>query len=314
MATNETEKHDHLITSDVHSSNSPASTSDAKQTSSQPGDTTKEQQLHRLRTFQELVGIRTPAHILSTGSFPSQQLLDLEKGQKTPLTGKVADNNDITYTAGRPSVSIKDFFFKKEVTNDGIYGRSISEALAASIWFNVSNWLINALYCLQIFIAAAITGLASYHGHEIPLTVLGATNAVLAGLMALLKGQGLPVRMRRSRDQFQNVMKTIENTERMFARFVPKDPKDQPLHDPFKEFELCEGLFDAAKRDQQANYPDLYSNSHERAAVQLINDNNRTGSADQTAKMQQQIDDLTAQLAKLAPKPTGDLSGVKSSS
>ncbi|PMD48215.1 hypothetical protein L207DRAFT_626977 [Hyaloscypha variabilis F] len=307
MATHETEKNDPTL--EVHSNNSPASTSELKQTPPpHPGDASKEKHLLNLRTFQDLVGIRTPTHILSTGSFPSTQLLDLEKGQKNTLDGKViADTHVIS--AGRPNVSVKDFFFKKTVTNDGIYGRAIGEALAASIYYNVSNWFINALYCVQIFVAASITGLASYHGHEIPLTVLGAVNAVLAGLMALLKGQGLPVRMRRSRDQFQNVMKTIENSERIFARFVVMNPNDQLLHDPFKEFEMCESLFNAAKRDQQANYPDLYTDNHERAAVQVIQDNNRTGGADVTAKMQQQIDELTAQIASMT-KPTDGLSGV----
>jgi hypothetical protein len=241
-------------------SNDASSTCDHQKdpTSHDCSPTTKEQHLQELRTFQDLVGIRTPYHILSTGSIPSKQIVDLEKGQNPRLPGKRADGHDIPYAAGRPSRSVKDLIFRSQVTkNDGIYGRAIDEALVASVWFNVSNFFINALYCLQIFIAATITALASYHGHEIPLTVLGALNAVLAGLMALLKGQGLPVRMRRSRDQFQNVMKTIENKERMFARFVYMDIKEKKVHDPFKEFLLCEDLFDAAKRDQQASKSSL---------------------------------------------------------
>ena len=64
--------------------------------------------------------------------------------------------------------------------------------------------------------------------------------------------------MRRSRDQFQNVMKTIENSERMFARFVVMNPNDQLLHDPFKEFEMCQSQFDAAKKDQQDSKSPFY--------------------------------------------------------
>jgi SMODS and SLOG-associating 2TM effector domain len=250
-----------------HGSNAASSTGDTQKnlSSHDSSPTTKEQHLQKLRTFQDLVGIRTPYHILSTGSTRSKQIVDLEKGQKPRLPEKGPDGQDIPYAAGRPSRSVKDFFFRSHVKNDGIYGRAIDEALAASVWFNFSNFFINALYCLQIFIAATITALASYHGHEIPLTVLGATNAVLAGLMALLKGQGLPVRMRRSRDQFQNVMKTIENKERMFARFVHMDIKDQNEHDPFKESQLCEHLFDAAKSDQQASKSSLAPRSRVRS-------------------------------------------------
>jgi len=320
MAPLSTEK-DHISSLIQDHGNNAASSTGAPQNDHRSHDSSpppEEQQLQKLRTFQDFVGIRTPYHILSTGSTRSKQIVDLEKGQKPRLPEKGPDGQDIPPAAGRPSRSVKDFFFRSQVRNDGIYGRALDEALAASVWFNFSNFFINALYCLQIFIAATITALASYHGHEIPLTVLGATNAVLAGLMALLKGQGLPVRMRRSRDQFQNVMKTIENKERMFARFMHMDTKDQNEHDPFKEFQLCEHLFDAAKSDQQANYPDLYSNSNEKTALQQIdNSNNGVQSMkdmkEENKQLQKQIADLKdAKLSKDAPAPTGGPSGVAS--
>jgi len=251
------EKRDEM-TVDVQSNKAPTSTSgsNANQTPPPPHGTGKDAPLLNLRTFQDLVGIRTPAHILSTGSPHTSDSVhpsDLEKGNKNLMIGHGADTTVVYHAQGRPTISLKDWFFKSKVENEGIYGRAIDEALTASVYFNLSNWFINALYCAQIFIAAAITGLASYKGHEIPLTILGAMNAVLAGLMALLKGQGLPVRMRRSRDQFQNVMKTIENTERLFSRYVHMPDDYQKLHDPFKEFEACQSLFDAAKWDQQTS-------------------------------------------------------------
>jgi hypothetical protein len=55
------------------------------------------------------------------------------------------------------------------------------------------------------------------------------------------------------------VMKTIENRERMFARFAHMDPQKYgplpliPLPDPFDEYQKCQDLYDAAKRDQQAS-------------------------------------------------------------
>jgi hypothetical protein len=231
-------KEKELGTSDAHVFSSPVST-----TGSNAADQTEQKHLNNLRIFQDLVGIRTPPHILSTDTIPSQVLLDLEKGSKLP-TPTASSTQDTYYYAGRPKRSFRDLVYRSTICNDGIYGRAIDEELKARIGFTISNWFINSLY-----VAATITGLASYHGHEIPLTVLGAVNAVLAGLMALLKGQGLPVRLRRSRDQFQNVMKSIENTERMFARFVHMGDDEKKLHDPFKEFQILEDLFDAAKKD-----------------------------------------------------------------
>jgi hypothetical protein len=193
-------KEKELGTADSHGIHSPASTTDANKASS-TCDATKQKHLNNLRTFQDLVGIRTPAHILSSGSIPSKHLVDLEKASK--LASGTPGDHDIQHSAGRPKRSLRDLIYRSEITNDGIYGRAIDEALKAGIGFNISNWFIHSLYVIQIFVAATITGLASYHGHEIPLTVLGAVNAVLAGLMALIKGQGLPNRLRRSTDQFQ---------------------------------------------------------------------------------------------------------------
>lgn len=238
-----------LGASDAHEVIPAVSTTDTKAPPS-PTDAAQQKRLENLRTFQDLVGIRTPSHILSTGTIPSPELLDLEKGSKGFTANSAQDTH---YSKGRPKRSLRDLIFRSTISNDGIYGRAIDEELKARIGYNLSNWFINTLYIAQIFVAATITGLASYHGHEIPLTVLGAVNAVLAGLMALLKGQGLPVRLRRSRDQFQNVMKSIENAERMFARFVHMGADDQKLHDPFKEFQFLEALYDAAKKDQQAS-------------------------------------------------------------
>jgi hypothetical protein len=217
---------------------------------SSPNGATQQKHLENLRTFQDLVGIRTPSHILSTGTVPSSELLDLEKTSQVQVEH---GPRDIHYSKGRPKRSLRDLIYRPTISNDGIYGRAIDEELKARIGYNLSNWFINALYIVQIFVAATITGLASYRGHEVPLTVLGAVNAVLAGLMALLKGQGLPVRLKRSRDQFQNVMKSIENTERKFARYAHMAAGDQKLLNPFKEFQFLEDLFDAAKRDQQAS-------------------------------------------------------------
>jgi hypothetical protein len=234
----------------ISTSNAHVASSTASSTGTNSSSPTEQKHLENLRTFQDLVGIRTPPHILSTRTILSQELLDLEKGSKL-LTSTSSSAQDTHYYAGRPKRSFGDLIYRTTICNDGIYGRSVDEELKARIGFTISNWFINSLYVVQIFVAATITGLASYHGHEIPLTILGAVNAVLAGLMALIKGQGLPVRLRRSRDQFQNVRKSIENTERMFARFVHMGDAEKKMHDPFKEFQILEDLFDAAKKDQR---------------------------------------------------------------
>lgn len=220
----------------------------------------------KLQIFQDLVGIRTLRHILNTEpsltNILPQSQCDLETGHSDTIQSSAG---------GRPQRDFRSLLYTNSTANRGIYGRSIQEELKARIGYNISTYFINFLYILQIFVAATITGLASYRSHGIALTVLGALNTILAGLMALLKGQGLPVRLQRSRDQFQNVMKSIENTERLFARSLDMTPEKEKALDPFQEAQNLQNLYDAAKSDQQNSKCIYFSLRCYRYAKNLFN-------------------------------------------
>ena len=144
--------------------------------------------------------------------------------------------------------------------NDGYYRRSINEEYKASIGYHFSSILINSIIIIQIFIAATITALAAYSGHKITLTVLGAINTALAGMLAFMKGMGLPNRMIKSRDQFRYVREYADDVERQMQFARTKTDLD-----PWKESETVRKLFEAARKDQQDNYPDRYTNKNEQA-------------------------------------------------
>ena len=101
-------------------------------TGSAPEKTTQQKNLDMLQTFQELVGIRTPANVLSTGTLPGREMTDLEKQTKTNIA-MMGTSRSQDLAKGRPQRNWKDLVMKTTVTNDGIYGRSIDEALMASI-------------------------------------------------------------------------------------------------------------------------------------------------------------------------------------
>ena len=123
--------------------------------------------------------------------------------------------------------------------------------------------VINLIIILQIFIAATFTALSAYGGHKVTLTTLGGLNTALAGSLAFVKGLGLPNRMLKSRDQFRNVREYAEDVERQFE-FATLSGKPSTL-DPWTEKETVRKLYEAARKDEQDNYPDRYTNHNERA-------------------------------------------------
>ena len=226
--------------------------------------------LRNLRIFQDLVGIRTQPNILRP---------DLSAGEVQTLR----HNNTLEgphVPAGRPKRKIGKLLFNGSAYNGGYYTRAMDEELKARIGFTISSICINLIYIIQILTAATITGLASYEGHRVGLTILGAINTVLAGLMAYLKGQGLPNRLLKSRDQFNKVMEYVEYQERQFSHYAEMLPEKQKLMDPYKEADNVRDLYLAAKRDQAENYPDTYLNNNERQTMAQIAGQDRDGMRD----------------------------------
>lgn len=230
-----------------------------------------------LRIFQELVGIRSSKQILkkpyaNDGKDDGTDSNDGYVNRPNPLEG-------------RHNWRIKALFTTSTPANDGYYVSAIQAEWKAFIGYQLSNAWITTVYMVQIFIAATITALAAYEGHRITLTVLGALNTVLAGLVAYFRGLGLPNRLRKSRDQYQHVKEYVDYKERQFVWFakfhgkaVPEDWSLATL-DPWVEAEQVRKLYEAAQKDDQANYPDIYVNENEKSALETINTDNREGRA-----------------------------------
>jgi uncharacterized membrane protein len=192
---------------------------------------------HELETFQNLVGI----HFLRPGGgllYPEDQ-------------------------GAKPASPLHDIFLPtkaaaKRWRNRGLYDRTLSQDLKNRVLYGMSNYIITFLYLLQILIAAALTGLSAYQQtSSVALTTLGAINTVLAGVLAWLNGQGMPVRFRRARDQYREVVRAIEDTERTFAEidYVDWPPGTRP--NPYAERDRLEQMYDEARQDQERNYPDI---------------------------------------------------------
>jgi len=146
--------------------------------------------------------------------------------------------------------------------NREIYDRCISQDMKMSFMYSFSHYTISFLYLLQILVAATLTGLSSYTNTVgVVFTTLAAINTVLAGILAWLNGQGLPVCYRRSRDQLREVVRAIEDAEPLFCIIDymdwPKATRPTPAGERDRLFKICE----KARQDQEANYPDTHDDA-----------------------------------------------------
>lgn len=197
----------------------------------------RKEERSELETFQNLVGI----HFLRPGGgllWPEDQ-------------------------GAKPASPMHDIFVPTKAAarrwrNRGLYDRTLSQDLRNRVLYGMSNYVISFLYLLQILIAAALTGLSAYQqSSSVVLTTLGAINTVLAGILAWLNGQGMPIRFRRARDQYREVVRAIEDTERTFAEidYIDWAPGTRP--NPYAERDRLEQMYEEARQDQERNYPDV---------------------------------------------------------
>ncbi|KAJ6031540.1 hypothetical protein N7540_002272 [Penicillium herquei] len=82
--------------------------------------------------------------------------------------------------------------------------------------YQLISFVFNLIKIAQVIISAAITALGpSGVEHMLAITILGALNTSIAGLLALLKGRGLPERLRKNMVQLARVSDFIEGRPTM---------------------------------------------------------------------------------------------------
>ena len=100
--------------------------------------------------------------------------------------------------------------------NEGIYKRTCNEEAQVGFRYKLSNYVVNGSGLAQIIVAAAVTALSAANGPKAAVTVLGAANTIMAGLLTYLKGQGLPTRLEQYLHLLRTLREHIEERERAF--------------------------------------------------------------------------------------------------
>lgn len=97
-----------------------------------------------------------------------------------------------------------------------LYGRAVYARNAQNTTYMITAALSNTLLLTQVVLGAALTALGASESSHILITVFGAMNTIIAGLVAYLKSRGQPMRARMYRDDLDRVVDEMENSEVMW--------------------------------------------------------------------------------------------------
>jgi len=137
-------------------------------------------------------------------------------------------------------------------TNKGIYARVVENEMTAKTGYKYFSILINGCLGLQIIVAAALTAMGAGGASRSAVTVFGAINTAIAGILTFLKGSGLPNRLKYYELEWRRVREYIEQRERDFGR-----PNCQL--GLYGVVDKIEKLYEDVKIDLEASTPDRFA-------------------------------------------------------
>jgi len=117
----------------------------------------------------------------------------------------------------------------------------------------------------EVVLGSALTALGASESSHILITIFGALNAIIAGLVAYLESRGQPRNARMYRDDLERVVNEIENSELMwlgirkrvngYEDIITEGPTMMTVR---SEVARLTRLYDRAVRNNTANGPDKY--------------------------------------------------------
>jgi hypothetical protein len=123
--------------------------------------------------------------------------------------------------------------------------------------YHLIGFAFNLLAVAQVMIGAAITALGPTGGeHMLAITILGAFNTSIAGVLALLKGRGFPQRLRRNMVELEKVLDFIQERG-VLLRYG----ESEVLHDGDGDALIREAFqrYITAQQIIESNQPDTYA-------------------------------------------------------
>ncbi|TID21028.1 hypothetical protein E2P81_ATG05653 [Venturia nashicola] len=149
------------------------------------------------------------------------------------------------------------------VGQKSLYGRALRAKAEQSLTYAFTAGISNTLLLSQVVLGAAVTGLGASASSHILITVFGALNTIIAGVVAYLKSRGQPMRARMYRDDLERVVDEIENSEVMWLGISKgvhgyDDINIDEQVTVRSEVARLTRLYDRAVRTNTLNNPDMY--------------------------------------------------------
>jgi hypothetical protein len=145
-----------------------------------------------------------------------------------------------------------------------LYARALQRRRNQSYTYALTATLTNGLLLSQVVLGAALTGLGASDSSRVLITVFGALNTIIAGVIAFLKSRGQPLRARMFRDDLDRVVDEIESSAVMWLGistgvhgYDAIDTDEQVT--VRSEVARLTRLYDRAVKANTTNDPDLYA-------------------------------------------------------
>ncbi|MCJ1355114.1 MAG: hypothetical protein MMC33_005105 [Icmadophila ericetorum] len=184
-----------------------------------------------------------PSHEASNGS--------LSNGQRQQHLQKLEDFRRLT---GIWSASEHRDTKSRPARNLGIYARVCKHEQEAQYTYKWTSKFITSILGGQILVAATLTALGAGNGPHVAVTLFGAINTVIAGILTYLKNSGLPDKHKILASSWGKVREYIEQREREFER--PECDLDVKV-----EIEAIEKMYKEVRQDRDVNQPDRYTST-----------------------------------------------------
>jgi hypothetical protein len=133
-----------------------------------------------------------------------------------------------------------------------IYYAILQQTKSTRRKFIFYDWIIYGSLILQLMLSAVLIVLGAVPTtFHIPISVVGAVQGVLTGILSILKGQGLPIRLIKYLESLRKVREDIEFCERELRMGIQVVTLQKALD--------LRAQYEAAREDDTKNNPDIWS-------------------------------------------------------
>jgi hypothetical protein len=207
------------------------------------------------------------------------------------------DNSPILISGG--------VYSERKISNKGIYASVVDAEKAAKKNYSRFAYLINTCLAFQIVVAAALTALGAANGPHGAVTLFGAINTVIAGILTYLKASGLPNRKKDMEQRWRAIREHIEQLEREYLlQRCPRNVED----DVRAIVEMYEDVRQSLQSDNSE------SKGSKNARIQTSPGTSHTMEGQHTlAPLGNSDDDLEVKRQRLPARPYPPDDGIRSS-